>query len=90
MMNRAKRITSRGWLGQALNVLTFGYFPFTDEEVEVIPIVNLTTLARDFSLKVNARDFSLTTERDFSLNTNARSFLLTTNARRFNLTFNRD
>jgi len=29
-MNRFKRIASRGWLGKALNVLTFGYFPYRD------------------------------------------------------------
>jgi len=29
-MNRFKRIASRGWLGNALSVLTFGYFPYRD------------------------------------------------------------
>ena len=29
-MNRFRRITSRGWLGNALSVLTFGYFPYRD------------------------------------------------------------
>jgi len=29
-MNRFKRIASRGWLGKALSVLTFGYFPYRD------------------------------------------------------------
>jgi len=26
-MNRVKRILTRGWLGNALSVLTFGYYP---------------------------------------------------------------
>jgi len=29
-MNRFKRIASRGWLGNALSVLTVGYFPYRD------------------------------------------------------------
>lgn len=84
-MNRVKRIASRGWLGKALSVLTFGYFPYQVD----IPIVDLTTAPRDFSLTTADRDFDLTTDgRDFSL-TNERSFALTT-TRNFNLTYSRD
>jgi len=38
-MNRFRRIASRGWLGKALNVLTFGYFPVSDDGVVIVRYV---------------------------------------------------
>jgi len=38
-MNRFRRIASRGWLGKALNILTFGYFPVSDDGVVIVRYV---------------------------------------------------
>lgn len=85
-MDRAKRIALRGWR-HALNIATFGFFPYQME----IPIVNLTTEARDFSLTTDARDLSLTAaDRVFALTTDSRGLSLTTAARSFSLTYSRD
>lgn len=35
-MNRFKRIAHHGWLGKALSVLTFGYFPYADEVAALV------------------------------------------------------
>jgi len=35
-MNRFRRIASRGWLGKALSVLTFGYFPYSDVAIDKV------------------------------------------------------
>lgn len=84
-MDRAKRIALRGWR-HALNIATFGYFPYQME----IPIVHLTTAARDFSLNAAARDLSLTAaDRAFDLTTDSRDLSLTV-TRSFNLTYSRD
>lgn len=85
-MDRFKRIAHRGWLGRALSVLTFGYFPYQVE----IPIVHLTTAARDFSLTTADRDLSLTAaDRAFDLTADSRDLSLTT-TRSFNFTYSRD
>jgi hypothetical protein len=69
----------RRWLLAPFRRMGFG---------RIIPIVNLTTTARDFSLTAE-RDFSLTAQdRDFSL-TAERSFSLMA-TRSFNLTYSRD
>jgi hypothetical protein len=48
-MDRAKRIASRGWLGTALNVATFGYYPV--EPAAVIGIgMTLTPRQRTFTV----------------------------------------
>lgn len=82
-MNRFKRIATRGWLGNFLSVVTFGYYPFRTD----IPIVHLTTAPHVLNLTAMAHNLSLTTNvHDMALTVNAHELSLTTNAHVLHLT----
>lgn len=53
-MSRFKRIASRGWLGNALSVLTYGYFPYRDVAIGTICIgaILMTTPSASVSMAI--------------------------------------
>lgn len=58
-MNRFKQIVSRGWLGNALSVFTFGYYPTISIQGRLCAVISMSIPGASFAMSTPSASFDL-------------------------------